>query len=178
LGLFEMIPREVRHMIYALAIETDRPVKLRKCCGSSGKARRDCPNHGFWATDATSRFTLLAVSRGIGAEASWVIYSGCTLRLELENELAAHFTDAYTSSAARDRKWESAARYRHIELILPGQIVQFTPPLMYTYWLDAAVARMVDHWARNANEPTDSERALRHVTIHLGRMFSESLPFN
>jgi len=70
--------------------------------------------------------------------------------------------------------WKSVASYRSIEIHIPAEEVQEGLPLLFTDIIREIVAFLVGTWTIPPIEPS----AKPLVTIHLGRLFSEILPFN
>ncbi|KAF2108199.1 hypothetical protein BDV96DRAFT_504954, partial [Lophiotrema nucula] len=183
LGLFSLIPREIRDIVYGCAVEVTQSVRPRSCCGiqSTTRERNSCPKHGKKTPDS-GRFSLLLVSKEIAAEASYVLHSFTKLELPIDKSIAPYLRDHVPKTMRRlgalpkDERvkamWLSAARYRSVEISFFRDATRD----MET----AGVGNIVNACAlllRARQDVNTKAFSTHNVTINLGSLFEDVVPF-
>ena len=186
LGTLSRLTKEIRQEIYGIALEIDRPITAKKCCTpeSTFDERAECKVHS--GAKNTGRFNILPVSKDVSEDAHWVLFNRGNLRLDLGPAFRVYFTGwkpntNYHSSEilrlwrVRDM-WLATARYRFVELVLTQEILETENPEEYTVQLYEIATRLFEGWKDAPHGPTSPEE--HSVTINLGNLFAEIIPFN
>jgi hypothetical protein len=72
--------------------------------------------------------------------------------------------------------WENVAKFRFVDIEIPWIEMKETNPEVYLERLTQAAALLLKGWENEGTQPT---ALVRHeVTIHLGSLFNEIVPFN
>ncbi|KAH9881583.1 hypothetical protein IAQ61_000309 [Plenodomus lingam] len=191
-GTMDILPQEVRQMIFGLAFgsQRDNPVTVRTCCGpdTTEQIRDACRKHGIVAKRDAGRFNMLRVSKAMREEASWVVYYNTALLLDMNETMVPYMSRSHSSRSLRiagnslrtnERKsafWLNAARFRCVHLRVPEDTAKWGVPVKFTRYLLQASMMFCKLWA---DVPSgNSGRTVRFVRIHLGSMFGEMLPYN
>ncbi|PVH93706.1 hypothetical protein DM02DRAFT_661715 [Periconia macrospinosa] len=181
LGFFGLLPREIRDKIFELAIEADKPLDFRGCCGRFSKdlvEPGNCPFHNhryryphIWP----SRFALLWTSRTLSKEIQNTIYSKVTLRITADPETV--MPQPQSLPRKEDENWMIAARFRHLEITVHPIGIRNEAFTTYTAALGALVDKVL-FFADGRSPSWPADNIKRQVTLNLGRIFEERLPFN
>ncbi|KAF2848989.1 hypothetical protein T440DRAFT_469736 [Plenodomus tracheiphilus IPT5] len=191
-GTLDTLPREVRQMIFGYAFDSRRgnPVTVRTCCGpdTTERLRDACRKHGLVAKRDAGRFNILQVSKAIRVEASWVVYVKTALLLDMNERMAPYIPNFQLSRSLRlvgdyllnnKRKsnfWQSASRFRSVNLRVPESTVKHGVPEAFTGHLLRTTIIFCKLWEQT--DPLQPSGISRFVRVHLGSMFQEMLPFN
>jgi hypothetical protein len=163
-------------------------VTTKQCCGpASTKREKDiCKAHGKTVVLDTGRLNLLRVSKDVAEEASWVLYNRGRLKLELGKKLSPYFANYRPKSLRRLGKipdamkvkamWMTVARYRFVELSIPRVVLRYSNPETYTENMYEVASLLLKSWEKEVHQPTSE--VPHAVTISLGELFEEILPFN
>jgi hypothetical protein len=163
-------------------------VTNKQCCGpASTKREQDiCKAHGKTVVLDTGRLNLLRVSKDIAEEASWVLYNRGRLKLELGKELSPYFASYRPKSLRRLGKipdatkvktmWMTVARYRFVELSIPRSVLKISNPETYTEDMYEIASLLLKSWEKEVHQSTSE--VPHTVTISLGELFEEIVPFN
>jgi hypothetical protein len=131
-GTVNVLPKEIRQIIFAHTLDIDRPVTVKKCCGPNTTTReRDaCWKHGFSKQTVGSRFAVLQVSKAISHESSWVLYNQGRLCIAVDEGVKPylskghsrnlrHLSNTVQKTGRRTMIWMAAARFRFIRVWVP-----------------------------------------------------------
>ncbi|KAF2181554.1 hypothetical protein K469DRAFT_752766 [Zopfia rhizophila CBS 207.26] len=202
-GILGRFPREIRELIYAAGLNIVQPVSAKECCGptSTRRERDACQKHGntsckmlgkwngLWAGISKQhfgRFNIFLVSRAIKEEAAWVLFNQGSLLIKINESVAKYLGGcrARTTHRLQDlpnneharNVWMMAASFRDVRIEIPAATIQFEHPLVYTARLGEAVSLLLKAWELQPDQPTSE--VPHTVTVHLGRLYNETIPFN
>lgn len=202
-GHLDRLPKEVRQMIYAYCLDIVEPITVKQCCGpiSTRRERASCKKHGDHCTKIGrengltlykedegdtkkyGRFSILSVSKSINEEASWVLFTQCTLLIRpnpaLEMYLCAKHCTFFRLQSLPDIEivglmWVSAARFRKVRFELPWAVMSIEDPMEYILRLYKAIAFLMKAWYVVKEKPTVPPQ----VNLELNALYKAVLPFN
>lgn len=190
LGSMEVLPREIRQMIYGYAFGSgmDSPVTVKRCCTPDTKdqVRSACPKHGISAAIGACRFNILEVSKAMNEEALWIVYRKTPLLLNMDHTIVPYLynyvalrTPRHHLLFAQNKRrklyfWTTASRFHTVLLRVPESSVKYGVPERFTDHLLRTTVMLCNSWDQVPSQPG----ILRFFHIRLGSMFKEMLPFN
>ena len=178
-------------MIFQYVLEDYRPVTLKECCTptSTSRSLSLCRKHGAGTRTDTGRFAVLLLSSEIREEASWVLYNQCRLRLLIHRATKPYFPGRKLNSVHRlaslplsspaRATWTALAKFRFIDIEVPARELVEGHPVGYTAQMLEAAALLLKTWSKTSSASSRPKTVVPHqVTIHLGTLFNEIVPFN
>jgi hypothetical protein len=177
-GTLDTLPREVRQITYGYVFDIATPITVQKCCGANTtrRERNACRKHD------SSKFDILRVSKAFKLEASWVFYSQGSLHIEVDQSIAQYLVGDTRSlrqlgkSTDKEMKaiWAVAPRFRHVHVSIPEETLRLRDPILYSRQLVEVVCLL----SKARETSGDQLMAASTVTIDLGTIFHQMLPFN
>jgi hypothetical protein len=170
LGSLEKFSTEIRLIIFEMALEIERPVKLRTCCKYDHN-EETCNFHKEPLHGHASRFALYFTSSQIWSESSSLLTKKAVLLVEIPASawyVANDFTDAGVASHFH----KAFAAYRNIEIEVSKELTKqygFRGIISATRFVRAirvTLDRFVDHWKRLPSTTPDMRQ--RTVTVNFG----------
>lgn len=179
LGLLGNLPAELRLNILEIALETDRHLTVRRCCGILGHSSEPCKFHASIEENNHTlnhrRFALLFVSRGVYYDALWDMNNKMRVHADVTRLMLIH-KPAIPYRTRRFRSmWARISQFRIVDLFVPSAGIHFDQPeVCITSMLDC-VTMLFDKWATQNSHKSSS--TTREMTIHLGAIFNTYRPF-
>lgn len=189
-GTLQVLPKEVRQAIYGYAFEIDRPVTVKECCGpeTTRRERAVCRKHGIGSELGAGHFNVVQISKSIREEAAWVIFSYGSLNIDASRSINTYLDGRRLTTLRRlgDSKlnkektalWAAAARFRFVNIHVPGDVLRYGHPTTTTDRLLQIVCWLCKRWEDQCKACGAEPSAKSFVTIELGSIFHEVLPFN
>jgi hypothetical protein len=184
--MLNVLPKEIRQSIYAHAFTISRPVTIKACCGpdKTSRERATCAKH---AKHAFGRFVVLQTSKAVREEAAWVLFNQGSLHIDITKAIKPYVDETRSNSLRhisqtmknkrKTQMWATASSYRFVHVSIPDAVLIYNDPMMYTTQLLDVSRSLCRGWEIQSKD-LFTPFIPRIVTLELGTMFHEMLPFN
>jgi hypothetical protein len=189
-GTLKVLPREVRQVIYGYAFEIDRPVTVKECCSpeTTQRERAACRKHGIGTKLGAGRFNVVQISKAVREEAAWVVFSYGSLHIDVSSSISSYLGGGRPTTLRRlggsklnNQKmamWTTASSFRFVNIQIPEDNLRHGDPMKFTDHLLQVVCSLCKRWEYQCRAYSAGPSAKSFVTVDLGSVFHEMLPFN
>jgi hypothetical protein len=186
-----ILPKEIRQIIFSHALDVDRPVTVKQCCGpnSTRRMRDACHKHTVTRKLSTGRFNVLFVSKATKHEAAWVLYNQGLLCIDVHEAIKPyldggnatslrHMGNSIHKSSQKLQMWAAAACFRFVDIRVPESHLRMGNPAQFTSHLVEIACVLGKFWENCFVSINSAPSATHHVRLDIGSIFHQMLPFN